>query len=180
MCNGANLAYARSAFDEVEGYKGVDSIPSGDDMFLMHKIYLRYPNKVFFLKSRQAIVSTLPETRWKGFLNQRTRWASKADRYDDRRIFRVLLLVYLINLFFFGLLVASFWNTWWFWLLVCLLALKTVVEYPFVRSIATFFGQQELMVYFPLLQPLHIIYTIVVGWLGKFGSYYWKDRKITR
>ena len=96
------------------------------------------------------------------------------------RIFRVLLLVYLINLFFFGLLVASFWNTWWFWLLVCLLALKTVVEYPFVRSIATFFGQQELMVYFPLLQPLHIIYTIVVGWLGKFGSYYWKDRKITR
>jgi cellulose synthase/poly-beta-1,6-N-acetylglucosamine synthase-like glycosyltransferase len=180
MCNGANLAYARSAFDEVEGYKGIDSIPSGDDMLLMHKIYLRHPDKVFFLKSRQAIVSTRPETRWRGFFNQRIRWASKADSYDDRRIFRVLLLVYLVNIFFAGLLVASFWNTWWLWLLLCLLALKTIVEYPFVRTVAAFFGQQELMAYFPLLQPFHIIYTIVVGWLGKFGSYDWKDRKITK
>jgi len=43
-----------------------------------------------------------------------------------------------------------------------------------------FFGQGNLMVYFAPLQPLHIGYTVVIGWLGKFGSYQWKDRKISK
>ena len=180
MCNGANLAYARSAFYEVEGFKGIDSLPSGDDMLLMHKIYRKYPEGVFFLKSPKAIVTTQPETRWKGFFNQRVRWASKADRYDDRRIFWVLLLVYIVNALFAVLPIAAFWNSWWLWLLLIGLVVKTMLEYPFVRTVATFFGQQSLMIYFPILQPLHILYTIVIGWLGKFGSYRWKDRKISK
>ena len=180
MCNGANLAFARDAFYEVQGFKGIDHIPSGDDMFLMHKIYLRYPGQVFFLKNRHAIVSTGPMTRWNGFINQRVRWASKADTYDDQRIFWVLLLVYLVNASFIALAVGAFFNYWWLWLLMVLLVVKTIVEYPFVRSVASFFGQQPLMVYFPLLQPLHIVYTVLVGWLGKFGSYSWKDRTIKK
>jgi len=180
MCNGANLAYERDAFYEAGGFKGIDHIPSGDDMFLMHKIYLLHPGRVFFLKNRHAIVTTHPETRWKGFINQRVRWASKADTYDDSRIFWVLLLVYLVNVLFLALLVGAFFNYWWLWLLLLLLVVKTIVEYPFVRSVATFFGQQRLMVYFPLLQPLHIVYTVLVGWLGKFGSYSWKERTIKK
>lgn len=180
MCNGANLAYAREAFYAVEGFKDIDHIPSGDDMLLMHKIYLRYPGKVFFLRNRHAIVSTSPMTRWKGFINQRVRWASKADSYDDRRIFWALLLVYLVNVLFIALSVGAFFNYWWLWLLLVLLVVKTIVEYPFVRSVASFFGQQPLMVYFPLLQPMHIVYTVFVGWLGKFGSYSWKDRTIKK
>jgi cellulose synthase/poly-beta-1,6-N-acetylglucosamine synthase-like glycosyltransferase len=180
MCNGANLAYARTAFYEVEGFKGIDSLPSGDDMLLMHKIYRKYPDGVFFLKSPKAIVTTHPETRWKGFFNQRVRWASKADRYDDRRIFWVLLLVYIVNALFVILPIAAFWNSWWLWLLLIGLMAKTMLEYPFVRTVAAFFSQQSLMIYFPILQPLHILYTIVIGWLGKFGSYRWKDRKISK
>jgi len=180
MCNGANLAYAKDAFFQVGGFKGIDSIPSGDDMLLMHKIALRYPRQVFFVKARRAIVSTRPETRWKGFFNQRVRWASKADRYDDKRIFWVLLLVYGVNLLYLALAIATIWNSWWGLLLLMLLVVKTMIEYPFVSEVAAFFGQRELMPYFPVLQPLHIGYTLVVGWLGKFGSYRWKDRKITK
>ncbi len=180
MCNGANLAYARSAFYAVEGFKGIDSLPSGDDMLLMHKIYRQYPEAVFFLKSPKAIVTTQPETRWKGFFHQRIRWASKADRYDDKRIFGVLLLVYILNALFVVLPIAAFWNSWWLWILLLGLVVKTLLEYPFVRTVAAFFGQRSLMVYFPILQPLHILYTIVIGWLGKFGSYRWKDRKISK
>lgn len=180
MCNGANLAYARSAFYEVGGFAGIDQIPSGDDMLLMHKIALRHPDRVFFLKSPAAIVSTRPETRWSGFFNQRIRWASKADRYDDKRIFWVLLLVYFFNLLFLILAIAAFADRWWGFLLLILLVVKTTVEYPFVADVAGFFGQRRLMAYFPFLQPLHIGYTLVAGWLGKFGSYRWKDRKISK
>jgi cellulose synthase/poly-beta-1,6-N-acetylglucosamine synthase-like glycosyltransferase len=180
MCNGANLAYEKKAFIEVDGFNGIDSIPSGDDMLLMHKIFKAYPDRVFFLKSVEAIVSTQPETTWRGFVHQRVRWASKADRYNDRRIFRVLLLVYIVNLMFIILAVAGCWNSWWLLLLVIGLLAKTMVEFPFVLFVAAFFDQEGLIRWFPLLQPVHILYTVVIGWMGKFGSYRWKDRKIGR
>src|SRR2546427_294101 len=50
MCNGANLAYEKSAFYEVGGFNNIDNIASGDDMLLMHKIFKQYPDKVFYLK----------------------------------------------------------------------------------------------------------------------------------
>jgi hypothetical protein len=91
-----------------------------------------------------------------------------------------LLLVYIVNALFAVLPIAAFWNSWWLWVLLIGLVVKTILEYPFVRTVAAFFGQQSLMIYFPILQPLHILYTIVIGWLGKFGSYRWKDRKISK
>lgn len=96
MCNGANLAYQRKVFYEVEGFKGIDTIASGDDMLLMHKIWKCYPKKIQYLKSKEAIVRTEAAANWKAFINQRIRWASKATSYDDKRIFSVLILVYLL------------------------------------------------------------------------------------
>ncbi|WP_276479638.1 glycosyltransferase [Paraflavitalea pollutisoli] len=180
MCNGANLAYEKEAFEEVNGFAGIDNIPSGDDMLLMHKIYSKYPDRVFYLKAPEAIVSTAPAASWKAFFNQRIRWASKADSYDDKRIFWVLLLVYLVNVCFLVSVVASFWKDIWLFFTLLLLLAKVLIEFPFVHAAAIFFGQSSLMKYFPFLQPLHIFYTIIAGWLGKFGKYEWKGRIITK
>ena len=179
MCNGANLAYEKNVFYEVAGFREIDHIPSGDDMLLMHKIYRKYPEQVLYLKNKDAIVSTLAEKNWKGFFNQRIRWASKADSYDDKRIFRVLLLVYLFNLMFLCLILASLRNRIYLFLFILLLIGKTVVEFPFVDRTAKFFNQRRLMIYFPFFQPFHILYTVVIGWLGKFGAYRWKGRKVS-
>ena len=46
------------------------------------------------------MVSTQPMKTWKDFFNQRIRWASKARKYQDKRILPVLALVYLFNLLF--------------------------------------------------------------------------------
>ena len=100
MCNGANMAYERAAFHEVEGFKGIDNIASGDDMLLMHKIYKHHPGGVMFLKSANAIVQTMPVQTLKELFNQSIRWASKADQYDDKRIFFVLLVVYFFTVFY--------------------------------------------------------------------------------
>jgi cellulose synthase/poly-beta-1,6-N-acetylglucosamine synthase-like glycosyltransferase len=180
MCNGANLAYEKAAFHEVNGFNNIDNIASGDDMLLMHKIFKQYPNGVFYLKNRRAIVTTDPVTTWKQFFHQRIRWASKADKYDDKRIFIVLLLVYLLNVCFLAGAIAAFFKTTWLMLVLLLLLAKVLIEFPFVNSVAIFFGQQKLMKYFPFLQPLHIGYTIIAGWLGKFGHYEWKGRRIKK
>ena len=58
MCNGANLAYERKAFIEVNGFTGIDHIASGDDMLLMQKIAQRFPTKVSYLLSKDTIVTT--------------------------------------------------------------------------------------------------------------------------
>jgi cellulose synthase/poly-beta-1,6-N-acetylglucosamine synthase-like glycosyltransferase len=107
MCNGANMAYEREAFYNVGGFAGIDNIASGDDMLLMHKIYKQYPNRVMYLKSAQAVVQTQAVNSVKEFLNQRIRWASKADKYDDKRILPVLLVVYFFNVMMFSLPIVA-------------------------------------------------------------------------
>ena len=180
MCNGANLAYTRKAFTAVNGFKGIDNIASGDDMLLMHKIAMQFPNGIFYLKSAKVIVQTQPVHTVKEFFNQRIRWASKADKYEDKRIFWVLVQVYLFNLMLVILPVLSFIIGYRslikYWLL--LLAVKTFAELFFLYPVAKFFNKEKLLWAFPLAQPFHIIYTVIAGWLGKFGSYEWKERKV--
>ncbi len=179
MCNGANLAYEKNAFAKVNGFVGIDNIASGDDMLLMHKIWKEYPGKVHYLKSKEAIVSTQPMKTWKDFFNQRIRWASKAKHYADKRIILVLLLVYLFNLSFLLLLVAGCWfPQYWIWLIGLWFA-KTIIELPFVYSVASFFNKRSLIKYFVFFQPLHIFYTIVSGLFGQFGRYEWKGRRVS-
>lgn len=178
MCNGANIAYRKEVFKEVGGFKGVDKIASGDDMLLMGKIKKRYPAQVGYLFNNEAIVSTAPMSTWKDFFNQRIRWASKATHYKDNRIFLVLLLVYLLNLFLLLLPITFFWNNdlWKWWLI--LLMIKAISEFFFMLPVAKFFGEKKLMKWFFIMQPVHLFYIVVAGWLGKFGSYQWKGRKV--
>lgn len=178
MCNGANLAYKRKVFYEVDGFKGIDNIASGDDMLLMHKIWKRYPGQISYLKSKKAIVETAAAPTWKAFFNQRIRWASKATSYDDKRIFIVLLLVYLLNCSFLALLVLAFFSIIYLYAFLILIVLKTLIEITFVGRVSQFFNRQHLLKYFFFFQPLHIGYTIISGFLGTFGSYEWKGRKV--
>ncbi len=178
MCNGANLAYLKTAFYEVGQFKGIDHIASGDDMLLMQKVKQKFPGKLGYLFQEKAIIQTAAMPDWKSFLNQRIRWASKADSYQDKRIFWVLLMVYLLNLALLMLsIAASFevngWNHF-----VMLVSIKTIVELSFMIPISRFFGLIEIMGWFPLMQPFHMLYTVIAGWLGKFGSYQWKGRKL--
>ena len=145
-----------------------------------------------FLKSKNVIVQTQPVKTIKEFFNQRIRWASKADKYDDKRIFAVLLVVYLFNLSLFILpVITIFKNIQFnielypfalvfslleFW--IFLLIVKTVIELFFLFAIAKFFNKQRLLWLFPIMQPFHILYTVIAGWLGKFGTYKWKGRKV--
>lgn len=188
MCNGANMAYERAAFYEVGGFAGIDTIASGDDMLLMHKIYKQYPDRVMFLKSKDAVVKTAAVNTIKQFFNQRIRWASKAEKYDDKRILPVLVLVYFFNVVMIVIPVLGIFNNApisilntqysifaiWLWLLL----LKIIAELFFLFPVADFFNKKSLLWVFPFMQPFHICYTIIAGWLGKFGKYSWKERNV--
>ena len=178
LCNGANLCYSKEAFERVGKFSGIDHLPSGDDMLLMHKMKKSYPGKIGYLYAQNAVVTTAPSDTMGLFIQQRIRWASKASGYQDKIIFWILLLVYLVN---FSLLVylpinalqKGNINNW-----LILMGCKTLIEIPFMYASAKFFKQQKLLWWFALMQPFHIVYTVVAGWFGTFGSYKWKGRTV--
>jgi hypothetical protein len=89
-----------------------------------------------------------------------------------------LLLVYFFNLWFVALLFFAIWNSQFGILLIGLLIVKTIIELLFLFPVSKFFSKQKLLWWFPVAQPFHILYIIIAGWLGKFGTYKWKERKV--
>ncbi|MCF8292262.1 MAG: glycosyltransferase [Chitinophagaceae bacterium] len=178
MCNGANLAYTRKAFNAVNGFNGIDDIASGDDMLLMHKIEQRFPRKTSYLKCKDAIVYTSPMPTLKTFLQQRTRWASKANTFEDKRITAVLAIVYLFNLLFPVLLIASFFNNQSISAFIFLWLLKTALEVSLLLPVSAFFHKKKELTYFALLQFIHIPYVLYAGLRGQTGTYEWKGRQV--
>jgi cellulose synthase/poly-beta-1,6-N-acetylglucosamine synthase-like glycosyltransferase len=179
MCNGANLAYTRAAFESVNGFYGIDDIASGDDMLLMYKIEQKFPQKTTYLKCKDAIVYTNPMTTIKAFLQQRSRWASKASRFEDARIKQVLTLVFLFNLLFPLILLLSFFETRLLEAFILLWLGKTAVEWLLLWPVSRFFRKQNELVLFILLQFIHIPYILYSGLRGQMGSYEWKGRQVT-
>ncbi|MEO5648261.1 MAG: glycosyltransferase [Chitinophagaceae bacterium] len=178
MCNGANLAYKKSVFYAVNGFEGIDDIASGDDMLLMHKIQKSFPGEVFYLKSNKAIVNTDAMPTLSSFFNQRIRWASKTGKYQEKKLVIVLMLVYAFNVWFLVLGIAGIFSITALYWFLGLLVVKTIVELFYLYPVATFFGKRKLLWWFPAAQPFHILYTIIAGWLGRFGTYRWKGRKV--
>ena len=178
MANGANMAYPKKVFEDVDGYKGADKLASGDDFFLLHKIVTKYPRKIIFVKSTNAIVKTAALPHWKDFIQQRIRWASKSAHYKEKSITAVLGLVWTYNAFF----ILTFVGAWFDWQLAVIfpiaLLLKTLMEWPFVKSVADFFQVPITLLAFFGFQPLHILYTVFTGLLGLAGPYQWKGRKV--
>jgi hypothetical protein len=151
---------------------------SGDDFLLMMKMNDAAPNSISYLKSAQAAVSTLPQPDWGSFLQQRIRWASKSGKYKDTRLTSILLLVYVYNVMILAVAIAGIFVPGMLMLCALVLLVKIVAEYYFLRPVARFFGNEWVLWYFPLLQPLHVLYIVLAGFLGFVGGYRWKGRRV--
>ncbi len=145
----------------------------------MQKFVKADPDSARFLKSPQAVVYTDAAPDWKSFFSQRIRWAGKSKYYSEKAIKRVMLVVFGINLCFVILTCLLFVKPGWAYLLLLFFIAKQIIEFPFVRSVSRFFGMEKEMFWFPLMQPFHIVYTVIAGFMGMAGSYSWKGRDIS-
>lgn len=178
MCNGANVAYLKDAFLAVNGYEGNDSIPSGDDEFLMHKMFSAFPSKVFFLKNTDAIVSTQAAQSLNLFVNQRMRWVSKSTKYENKSITLILALCYLFNLSVLINFFGAFFNHTIAYVFLGQILLKIITEGVLLFQVTRFMSLKNLIIWLVPEQLLHVVYVVVIGLLGNLGSYQWKGRKV--
>jgi len=179
MCSGANIVFKKDVFFEVDGYKDNLHISSGDDEFLLHKIFKRYPNGVFFLKSYDAIVNTGASASFKELSNQRRRWVSKSTKYENRYITLILAGAYVFNFsimfnFIYGILA----NSLFLYAAITQLLVKATIESAFLYYVLKLFNQKKLLWYMPLAQPLHIVYVLVIGIWANINTYNWKGREV--
>ena len=177
-CNGANLVYRKDVFYEVDGFKGIDDLASGDDELLLQKVAARYPGRIGFLKLREAIVYTHAKHTLDEFLQQRRRWASKSTRYKDKKIVILAVGIWLFNILLIVNAGLSFYSIHFFKLFALQFLLKYLFETAFLLPVVTFLKRPALISLAIFVSALHVIYLVYIGLLGNTGKYLWKGRLV--
>lgn len=180
MANGANMAYRKKVFYELQGYEGIDHVASGDDELFLQKITLSGDYGMSFCKAPEAIVRTDALNRWEDFRQQRIRWVSKSKAYVNRLPNLIQVIAYMGFLFFPLVLVASLYDPdflWWGCLaFLCKLLIDLIIMYQAAR----FFHNLRLLRWFLPLQIVYIPYVLWIGIASLFVKHYsWKGRKVS-
>ena len=176
MCNGANFAYTKSFFLELDGFEGNDRIASGDDVFLLQKAMAKFPEKVHYLKSKNNIVLTKPVDNWKSLFYQRVRWASKTSSYQSRFGIGLGLVVLVGNICW--LMAVGCWllNLMPFLIIALLFLLKFSVDSLLIYKTNRFLTKHKMR-YLILSSFLYPFFSTSVAIYSLFGKYEWKGRK---
>jgi biofilm PGA synthesis N-glycosyltransferase PgaC len=180
LCNGANLCYSKSIFNELNGFEGNNTIASGDDLFIMEKVAEIYPKDIHFLKSEDATVYTHPETTLISLFNQRVRWASKTSAYSNvfSKILAFLVLLMnaiLVACFVFTLLGLLSWQ-----ILSVFFVIKFSIDFFFILRSSTFFKQNNSLLKYPLNSLMYPFFVVAVSCYSMFFRYQWKGRRFNK
>ena len=182
MGNGANLAFRRGAFRAVGGYAaeaGAREAASGDDVVLLGKLLARYPGRVAFAKTRDAVVATAPRPDVASFVWQRWRWAAKTGLNRQPSLTATLGLAWAFHVgLWAGFPLAAAGRLGAGTLAGAWLG-KAVVDYALLRSATRFFGRPGLLdASYPLQSAAHAAYVAGVGTLALLPlDFSWKGRR---
>ena len=176
MCNGANFAYLKSAFNNLSGFSGNTNIASGDDIFLLEKLIKHNIEKVHYLKSYKAIVSTNPTPTISDLIQQRIRWASKTSNYNNwfpKLIGLIVLLGNFMCLVFIPLVVFNLLSPR---IAIALFFIKFSIDFLLLFKTSRFFKQETLLLTYVLSSIIYPFFNVGIAFLSFFKSYHWKGR----
>lgn len=180
LANGANLAFEKEAFEQIEGYRQFEQVASGDDVFLIQKMARAFPGRIDFLKSKLAAVETDVAPGLRAFWQQRLRWATKARFYKERTMTAALGYVWLFTVALCWWTLAAPWaGQGVLWSCLGMWAIKALADYQLLRSTAIFFEKKEALRWFLPALILHTAYIATVGLAGNLQKKYrWKGRRV--
>ena len=177
MCNGANLAFKKSLWENIISTTN-QKFASGDDVFLLHSAIKKIPtDKIRYFFSKKATITTKAPENMKAFFNQRIRWASKAKGYKNRMSLITSFTVFVMNASLFFLGIISFFFPAIIPIFLGILILKTMVDFPLLYMSAEFFKENKLLLFYIPLQIIYFLYTPVIAICSMFVNYQWKERK---
>ena len=177
MCNGANLAFRKSAYDAVDGYEGNFNIASGDDEFLMRKIAEKYPGKIAFLAEAESVVATEPQSTISAFLQQRIRWAGKWKSNSSNATQALAIYIFIFQLSYLAVGLFMIFRIIPSSIFFLLVGTKWLLEFLFLFQICHFLKVRWHWSSFFLLQFLYPFYVCWVALMAQGKPVIWKGRK---
>ena len=165
MCNGANLAFSKSVFNEFEDALNMNEI-SGDDVFLLHSVKKKYPKDIHYLKSNDAKVTTDSEKSLKYFLRQRIRWASKSSSYRDFDTITISLIIFITNLLLVLSSIILILIPEKILFISSLFIGKMIIDSVLLISAANYFKQIKLLFFIPILSIIYPFYIVITAFSG--------------
>ncbi len=178
ICNGANLAYRKSAFVSVGGFG--DNGSSNDDESLMNRMVERNIGRIVFAPELDAVVSTRSSNTITSFLRQRVRWANKRGHYEDKSILFTLVSLYLFFLSLTSTALLIILDQQLLLPVILAFAGKAFVDYFALHSGARLFFQRVPIFHFLIAELLHVPYIVIAAAIGQVSSMHWKGRIIKR
>jgi len=176
MCNGASLAFRKSAFDAVGGYTGTEHIASGDDEFLMRKILVQFPKSVRAIIYGNNSCKTIPPQSIGDFFEQRIRWASKWKANTSAFTKSLAVFVFLFQLLWLATGALALTTTSPYLLVV--ISIKILLECVLLGYIARLIRQRFSLSAFIFLQLVYPIYVVVIAITSQMVGYTWKGRTV--
>ncbi len=182
MCNGANLFFEKEMYFVLHNeIRKKYHLFSGDDIFLLQACKKHYgATSVGFVKSRGALVQTLPLKKVKDVLSQRTRWGAKTKFYTDRFTQLLALCVAVVSCSILILFVLSCFKVLKWQLPLLLFVLKFLTDFPIMASWTNFIQQKRLLFYYPITAVIYPFYIVIVVCLMFFKNNTWKFRPLSK
>lgn len=177
LCNGANLAYKKEKFLQLNGFSGNDNIASGDDIFLFEKFIEADKKSVLFLKSKDATVTTFPVNTNTDLINQRVRWASKTSKFKSAKVKLIGILIFLVNL---SIILSLFFAKNLVLMLLPLTVKITVDLFLLIPTMRFYNHKNALIKWYFFSSLLYPFFSVYIVFKSLFYEYNWKGRNFKK
>jgi poly-beta-1,6-N-acetyl-D-glucosamine synthase len=92
LCSGANLAYNKKRFQDLQPYQHNLDILSGDDLFLLETFMQQEKITIGTSNDPALILQTMAKSTWSAYFAQRIRWSSKS-KYLKNYLMHIIAII---------------------------------------------------------------------------------------
>jgi len=175
VCSGANLAYKKEVFLELDPYRDNLHIASGDDMFLLKKAF-RGSCNIQSSTHPNSVVYTPAEAGPKNALFQRLRWASKTGRISILPVFLSGLTLILANTACLLTGIYLFVDSSYLAFGLFTLIIKLLIDFLLLFLSARMFNVKFSPAWYLPAFVFNIAYTPAIALVSLFVKPIWKGR----
>jgi cellulose synthase/poly-beta-1,6-N-acetylglucosamine synthase-like glycosyltransferase len=178
MCNGANLAFTKKAYQLANGYQSHINVSSGEDVLLLEDIKKQKSRKILYGFNTELIVRTKPIIDLSDFISQRVRWAYKAKFNPNKFNLLFSLLIVAGNMLFLALALAIIKQSSTICYFSIFATCKLLFDFLLLLLASAFLKRNSKLVWLIPFECIYWAYSFLIGVLSIFWKPKWKGNKI--
>ena len=171
-CTGRNIAYRREVFDQINGFQKIMGSVSGDDDLFLQLVKNKTNWKIKYITQKESVVPSFQTKSVTEFFRQKRRHLS-AGKYYNFKIQIGYFLFHLANIFFFLLVLFSFFSGRLLLLSFSLFLSKLIADWLLLKSGSHKFNLTFTFPTFISWEVFFLTYHLVIGPVSWFGKIRW-------